>query len=157
MSNVKMRPEWRCPSSFTAGVRVSQSMKRLVLLLLLLVCTGVIALLGLHSESGTKERISWRSYQQIELGMTQQEVEDVTTVPPGVCAILPEGEERIYVRRKALSKGEAYSPKNYSWVDNEGHLSVGFDETGRVVKVSFTPLKNPRTFLQRLDRYLFGE
>jgi hypothetical protein len=129
-----------------------------VLLLCSLLVAVAITLIGIHSTRGTKERISWRSYQQIELGMTQRDVEDITGVPPGSHLNLPEGETQAYVHQEELSKGEAHSPHNYSWVGNKGNLGVGFDEDGRVVRVSFTPLEseNP-TFLQRLYRWLFGE
>jgi hypothetical protein len=87
--------------------------------------------------------------------MTEQEVEAILTVPPGSHLELAEGEVLVYDHEAEASKGVRDSRKRRSWVGNAGHLGVSFDEAGRVVGVSFTPLRheNP-TFLDRLRRWL---
>jgi hypothetical protein len=98
---------------------------------------------------------SWRSDHRIELGMTEQEVAAILTLPPGSHLDLAEDERLVYDHAAAASKGVRDAAKGYSWVGNEGNLGVSFDAADRVVGVSFTPLRreNP-SLLDRFRRWL---
>jgi hypothetical protein len=129
--------------------------KRLLLWVALLVVLGSLGLVGGLWWTAPNHRVGWRGYERIELGMTEQEVEEIVAKPPGWYEPLPEGEFQVYVHEAGAEKGLRDSPKGYSWVSTEGHLGVTFDAKGKVVGASFTPTRrvSPNIF-DRIRRWL---
>ncbi len=97
--------------------------------------------------------VGWHSYRRVELGMTAAEVEAVIGLPPGSHQKLAEGELLVYDNAAEASRGTRNGVKGCSWVGNAGNLTICLDAAGRVVGVTFTPLRRTnRTWLDRLRR-----
>lgn len=126
----------------------------------LLLFSGLLALALLGGYlvlwwTAPRHPLGWRGYQKIELGMTERQVEEALGAPPGSHLDLPEGEKLVYDHAAEVSRGRSEAPRGLSWVSNEGNLGVAFDEAGRVVGVTFTPLRRANVpLLDRLRRWL---
>jgi hypothetical protein len=128
--------------------------RRLFFVSLLLVALAGVTV-GVLWWTAPNHRLGWSGYHRIQLGMTEQEVEQILEVPPGSHLNVPEGELRVYDHAAAASKGTADAAKGYSWVSNEGNLGICVNDAGVVVGVSFTPLRpeNP-SFFDKVRRWL---
>jgi hypothetical protein len=97
--------------------------------------------------------ITWEYYRGVKLGMSQAEVEAVLGGPPGDFRT-----ERVFYTdyfEVGFSPQDVVARRE-SWYGNDGQISLGFDEQGRVLRRGFAdPIRSPPpTLAERLRPWL---
>jgi hypothetical protein len=133
--------------------------KRLLVLAGVALAAAVIvpAVLDLHAYRPKLARnrlITWEHYRGVKLGMSQAEVEAILGGPPGDYRT----DERISYWdyfEAGLSPHDVVARRE-SWYGNDGQITLGFDEEGRVLRRGFaSPVRSPPSSLaQRVRDWL---
>jgi len=131
-------------------------------LMLIIVCLAAVLLAGYVTLwlAAPKHRITWDNICDIKKGMTQEEVENVLGVPPGIYSSYPTGH---YVFSDKLwgklgpATGKDFIKKfgGKEWVRDGVSAYVLFDENGRAADIQGgLCLVGNESFLAKLRRWL---
>ena len=92
-----------------------------------------------------RQRITREGYQDIQFGMTLQQVKDVLGAAPGCHQ--PQGYFARFEEPETLAPRSvedavriAFAPSRQEWAGREGIILVDFDEAGLVVRKQFAPV-----------------
>jgi hypothetical protein len=130
-------------------------------LLLLLGCVFAVLVIAhlLFRLTASSQRINEESFDDIQSGMTEGEVEAVVGAPAGIYAPTPRKDGAALVTDLYTNNCDTVwgpvVPKR--WQGKRGILVVVFDPGGRVVDKFFAPWESDESLLAKLRRWLgFG-